>query len=151
MIMAGEGEPAIPVDRHMARRVRAGGDAAAQRQGARRVFVIANDVAPEFRLGDRPQQTLPIAADQEGRIEFSQGLPELDDAGVGVDRGPGNPGAVRVGCAGPGRGDAVRADIEGNFRHGEGHVASPLVSRSASARSAADIGSEIGWRRTSDR
>ena len=71
MIMAGEGEPAIPVDRHMARRVRARGDAAAQRQGARRVFVIANDVAPEFRLGDRPQQTLPIAADQEGRIEFS--------------------------------------------------------------------------------
>ena len=73
--MAGQGEPAIPVDRHMARRVRARCDAAAQRQGARGVFVIANDVAPEFRLGDRPQQTLPIAADQERRIEFSEALP----------------------------------------------------------------------------
>ena len=71
MIMAGEGEPAIPVDRQMARRVRARGDAAARGQGARRVFVIANDVASEFRLADRPEQALPIIADQEGRIEFS--------------------------------------------------------------------------------
>ena len=89
----------------MARRVRACGDAAAQRQGARRLFLIANDVAPEFRLGDRPQQTLPIAADQEGRIEFSQALPELDQAGVAVDRGPGNPGAMRAGA--PAQGEAT--------------------------------------------